>query len=152
MLSSSLYHKGATIYGVDSSQKMLEIARENMPNGLFYRWDISDDISELFKDITFQYIISSYAVHHFAGDIKIEIVQSLLKCLNDNGKIMIADISFRTEHDQEICQSKYADRWDQTEHYMIAQNLIPLMEKIGVNVQYQRISVCAGMLIVNKMN
>ena len=42
-------------------------------------WDISNDISELFNDITFQYIISSYTSLHFTD--LIELVQSSLRCL-----------------------------------------------------------------------
>lgn len=150
VLSSSLYHKGATIHGVDSSRKMLEIAREKMPNGMFYKWDISDNVSELLEDVTFQYIITSYVFHHFIDDQKIEIVESLLKRLNNNGKIMIADISFRTEHDLEICKSKYADQWDHDEHYSIADSITPRLEKMGMTVSYSQISICAGVLSLYK--
>jgi len=99
LLAYKLYKKGGQIYGIDFSEKMLELAEQRMPKGKFYCYDFKCGLPKDLYGIYFDYIVSSYAIHHLNDEEKANFILKLKGILKENGKIIIADISFKTHKD-----------------------------------------------------
>lgn len=149
LLTSKLYEDGAKIFGFDFSQAMIDIAKEKMSNGLFIQRDFNLGIPPELESEKFDYIISSYAIHHLNDDKKVEFISKLKDLLNEDGKIIIADIAFKTVNNLIECKSKNLNKWDEDEIYMIEEKIIPSLYKNNVNAKYTQISSCAGVLEVD---
>ncbi len=145
LLTKELYHRGAEIYGIDFSPKMLELARSIMPNGKFYCHDFRNGLPVEFKHIKFNYIISSYAIHHLDNDKRIDFIVKLKEKTEENGKIIIADIAFRTNDEMKQCREN-SEGWDEDEIYMTAEEMTKKLRKKMLDSTYTQISSCAGVL------
>ncbi len=107
ILTKKLYDDGYQIYGIDFSQNMIEIAKEKMPLANLIRYDFSKGLPEEIKDISFDFIISTYAMHHLEDKEKITFIEKLESHLNEDGKIIIGDIAFKTRELLEKCKANY---------------------------------------------
>jgi putative AdoMet-dependent methyltransferase len=148
-ITNRLYKDGANIYGIDFSEKMIEIAREKMPQAKFIQWDFSLALPAEFEIEKFDYIISSYAIHHLKDNQKVELFKKLKNVLNKDGKIIIADIAFKTKEGLLQCQSKSGDIWDSDETYIIADEFIKKLKEQEIIANYKQISSCAGILEIS---
>ncbi|MGX4600070.1 class I SAM-dependent methyltransferase [Faecalimicrobium sp. JNUCC 81] len=149
LLTNKLYSDGANIYGIDFSQGMIDIAQKKMPNGKFIKWDFSLGIPSQLEKERFDYIISSYAIHHLDNDKKVEFVSKLKDLLNENGKIIIADIAFKTEDELINCKDINSNKWDEDEIYMVEEKIVPQLFNKGIHSTYTQISSCAGILEIH---
>ncbi|HVJ49734.1 class I SAM-dependent methyltransferase [Desulfitobacterium sp.] len=145
LLTKELYQQGAEIYGIDFSPKMLELAKHCMPNGKFFCHDFVNGLPVEIKPIKFNYIISSYAIHHLDNDKKLSFIAELKDSLEDNGKIIIADIAFRTKDEMKHYREN-TKGWDEDEIYMTADEMTENLRKRMINSTYTQISSCAGVL------
>ena len=146
VLTQRLYKDGAVIYGVDFSKEMIQISLEKMPDAIILQWDFNKGLPMELQIEKFDYIISTYAIHHLNDDKKIELIIKLRDSLKENGKLILADISFETAEKRNECKSKYTDKWDTDEFYMIAVDILAKLNAIGVDAEYTQISACAGIL------
>lgn len=146
VLAHRLYRDGAVIYGVDFSREMVRIASKKMPDATILQWDFSKGLPIELQTGKFDYIISTYAIHHVDDDKKIDLIMKLRDSLKKNGKLIIADISFETAEKRNECKCKYIDKWDADEFYMAAAEILAKLMAIGVDAQYTQISECAGVL------
>lgn len=146
MLTNQLYKDGTDIYGIDFSHNMLQIAREKMPEAKFIEWDFNNGVPSNLKSEKFDYIISSYAIHHLNDDKKINFIRELKNILKDNGKIVIADVAFKTEEELKECKVRSGSGWDEDEVYMVIDKIGEDLKSIDVNYNYTQISSCAGVL------
>ena len=145
-LTERLYKKGANIVGVDFSSKMIEVAKSKMPTATFLCQNLNDVLPEKYNSDTFDYIISTYAMHHLEDKEKINLLNSLYQKLSTNGVILIADISF--EHLKDMTEVKNCTKnWDEDEFYIVYEefkNMLQLPSK------YKKLSICAGILKIEK--
>ena len=148
LLTNELYNKGGKIFGIDFSEEMIKKAKEKMPEGKFYQHDFNNGIPEEVKDIRFDYIVSSYALHHTVNEEKIKLILELRKLLKKSGKIIIADISFSTLNDMNRCKIESKNYWDSSEYYFIGKNITFTLNNLGIQAEYIKISSCAGVLII----
>lgn len=146
ILPHRLYRDGAVIYGVDFSQKMIRISLEKMPEAVLMLWDFNNGLPSEYLEEKFDYIISTYAIHHLYDDKKIEFIVKLRDSLKENGKILISDISFETGEKRNECKNRYADKWDHEEFYMAADEIMARLKALGLDAQYTQVSSCAGVL------
>ncbi|MEW8954885.1 class I SAM-dependent methyltransferase [Clostridium sp.] len=146
LLTNRLYIDGAKIYGMDFSQNMIHIAKEKMPKGIFIQWDFNLGVPSQLKTEKFDYIISSYAIHHLDNDKKFQFINELKGLLNEDGKIIIADVAFKTENELIKCKSDNDSIWDDEEIYMVGEEIISKLSDKGINSRYTQISPCAGIL------
>lgn len=150
LLTNDLYNRGAQIVGVDFSDNMIAQARVKMPNAVFIRYDFNDAVPKEILKERFDYIVSSYAIHHVKNERKVELIKELMGCLKEHGKILIADVAFETVEDQSIVKNG-TDEWDGDEYYMVAEHLKERLASVGLQADYQQISVCAGVLEIQKI-
>ena len=149
VLTKRLYDLGATISGIDFSAQMLATAQASMPKATFIQWDFNHGLPPQFSSEKFDYIISSYAIHHLTDAQKITFIQVLKKVLQPNGKIIIADVAFETTAALQVCRAEHTQIWDEAELYFTAESITPALEKLGITSKYTQISFCAGILEIS---
>lgn len=81
-----LIKKGLKVTGIDISDKMLEMAKKNVPEGEF----INKDMLHIdFSDNSFDGIISVYALFHVPKEEHLKVFQSFYRILKPNGILLI---------------------------------------------------------------
>ena len=148
VLTTKLYNDGYKIYGMDFSSKMISIAKKKMPEALLINWDFNRGLPDEITDHHFDFIISTYAIHHLKGDAKLNFIKSLAPYLYKDGKIIIGDVSFETRDKLEKCKTKYTDCWDNDEDYIIAEEILKSFNDKYI-CNYKKISHCAGILTIS---
>lgn len=88
ILTKKLYNDGYEIYGIDFWERMIEIAKEKMSLAKLFQYDFSKGLPKELEDVKFDYIISTYAMHHLEDKDKIKFVNKLDKHLSNNGEII----------------------------------------------------------------
>lgn len=147
ILTTQLYNVGCSITGIDFSSNMIDIAKKKMPNATLIKWDFSKGLPDVIKNSHFDYIISTYSIHHLTHKEKISFIESLANLLKVKGKILIGDISFETINELEVSKEKYNESWDNDEVYYVADEIREDL-KDKYSCMYTKISHCAGVLTV----
>ena len=133
------------IWGVDFSQAMLAQARSALPNAHLIQADLSarDWVNELSQ--RFDCIFSAYTFHEFPDEEKIGLIMSLARNgLTLGGRIVIGDISFIHRAQLTWAREQFPDLWDDEEYYWCAEPFTDRLCKAGLFVEYEQVSVCAG--------
>ncbi len=133
---------GCDLWCTDFSTKMLDKARQKLANAHFVLHDLRMGLPKEL-DQPFDRIVSAYVFHHFPLELKASILGNLLHYLAPNGKINIGDIAFQDAALLEKVKNEIGSDWED-EYYWVADEAIPVMEKIGFTVHYTQVSVCAG--------
>ncbi len=151
LLTKKLYDQDYFITGIDFSEKMIEKAREKMPDGRFYVSDFNDGLPPDIEKNTYDAIISSYALHHLNNSDKVALIYKLFQRLAYGGVLIIGDIAF--ENEQQLLTSKQmaGDDWDHQEFYFTANTLLEALKAVNICATYQQISSCAGLLKIIKL-
>jgi len=146
VLTTKLYEKGCTIYGQDFSSRMIEFASEKMPDAHLYQGDFTNGLVEPLRNRRYDFIVATYSLHHLTDKQKVSFLQSLLSCLNENGQILIGDISFDTREQLEQCRMNAGDEWDEDEIYFVVDEL----RKTFPHINFVKVSYCAGVLTLTR--
>lgn len=82
--------KNLKLYGIDVSDKMLEVAKGKLKNKVNLKLSSVENVN--FKNNYFDYVFSEDAFHHYAN---YEIVmKNFYRILKKNGKLVVADFDF----------------------------------------------------------
>ena len=141
-LAQRFHQKSCTVYGVDFSSEMLQKIGF-LPDSQLIQADLLNPLPDNLP--TFDHIISAYVLHEFPQAQKIAILTRMADRLKPTGKLIIGDIAFPTQADHDQIDGK-----DPDEYYWITATDIPALETAGFAVQYQQISVCAGIFQISK--
>jgi len=151
-LALKLYEGGNTITGVDFSSEMLAIAKPKMPDAMFYEFDFAHGLPLEIADVKYDFIISTYALHHLTDSLKMAFIKSLLGHLKDTGSILIGDIGFPTRLEFDECKNKHSeDEWDDDEYPFVFSEICKALEG-NCLVSYEQISYCAGVMEISLLN
>ncbi len=144
-LTAKLYENGCEVYGQDFSARMIELARAKMPDAHLYQGDFSKGLAAPLMRRRYDYIMSTYALHHLEDPQKIVFLQMLTGLLNEGGQILIGDVAFETRADLERCRLAASDGWDDEEFYFVADELRSAVPSLT----FTKISDCAGILALS---
>ena len=145
-LAKKLYDYGYEISGQDFSRRMIEIAAKKMPSAHLYEGDFSKGLcSELLKQ-KYDFIVSTYALHHLDDAQKVDFIKGLLPLLNDGGEILIGDVAFNTRAEWEQCRADSGAAWDDDEIYFVFDEIKRHFPKMA----FERMSYCSGVLMLCK--
>lgn len=147
ILTTQLYNEGYHITGIDFSSNMIDIAKNKMPDAVLLNWDFTRGLPEEIINNKYDYIISTYAIHHIPDEEKIKFIKSLSKLLNVNGKLLIGDVSFETWKELDICKEMHKEIWDNEEFYFVANDMMMSLNELFY-CNYEKISYCSGVLTV----
>ncbi len=145
-LTTKLYEQGCNIYGQDFSDKMVELAKNKMPNSKLFKGDFSKDLVEELKEQRYDAIIATYSLHHLTDKDKIKFIKELIGLLNENGVIYIGDVAFDTREDLERCKKQCGEHWDNEEIYFVYDKI----KKDFINSEFVKYSECAGIIKIWK--
>ncbi|MEG0835586.1 MAG: class I SAM-dependent methyltransferase [Christensenellaceae bacterium] len=145
ILAQKLYANGYTIFGIDFSSKMIDIAKIKMPNATLIQYDFSLGLPKELSDKRFDCIVSTYAIHHLTDSGKADFIKELLEHLNKNGEILIGDVAFKTRAELENFKIE-SDVWDDDESYIVFDDL----EKVFPNASFNKFSCCSGLIRLTK--
>lgn len=143
-LTTKLYEYGCNVYGQDFSQRMIELAKEKMPNANLYQGDFSKGLVKELSNCKFDYIIGTYSIHHLDDEQKVAFFHELLNNLNEGGKILIGDVAFETRAELEKCKAEAGDDWDNDEIYFVIDEL----RKDFPNLIYEKKTYCSGVITI----
>lgn len=147
ILSGRLYCEGCYITGIDFSDRMLQIAREKMPDAILIRHDFSTGLPQHLQGEIFDAIICTYAIHHLPDPRKTPFLAQLQKHLAPGGKIFIGDVAFSSRTDLDACRRISGDEWDDEESYLVADEILPLFP----GAHFAPISFCSGILTIPRL-
>lgn len=142
-LIAKLADKGFNIWGQDSSEKMIELAKEKMPKARLFKGDFCKGIVAKLRKRKYDFIIATYSLHHLNDHEKIIFIESLFKLLKSDGIIIIGDVAFETREELNRCKKDYDAEWDDEEHYFIYNEIKSL---ISFKTSFEKVSHCAGIL------
>ena len=125
---------------------MIEIAAEKMPGAHLYKGDFSKGLCSELLEHRYDFIVSTYALHHLDDTQKVDFIKGLLPLLNDGGKILIGDVAFNTRAEWEQCRADSGDAWDDDEIYFVFDEIKRYFPKMT----FERISYCSGVLTLCK--
>ncbi|MEF9983851.1 MAG: class I SAM-dependent methyltransferase [Oscillospiraceae bacterium] len=142
VLSKRLYDENYEIYGIDFSEKMIDIAKLKMPNAHLIQYDFTNGLPRKLKDMKFDFIICTYAIHHLDDDNQIQFIKNLLENLTSDGKIFVGDVVFETQCQLDECRKEAQKDWDSDEFYPVVEKFTAKLE----NVNFEKISFCSGVI------
>ena len=145
-LATKLYKNSCTIYGQDFSSRMVEIALEKMPNAHLYQGDFAQGLVEPLQNLTYDFIVATYSIHHLTDEQKIVFLKDLLNHLNDGGKILIGDVAFETREEFDAVKEEVGNEWDEEEFYCIAEELKTEFPSLN----FEKITFCSGILTLSR--
>lgn len=148
VLSAKLYDNGHMINGFDFSSKMIEIAKEKMPDANLMEWDLSKGLPTALLHQKYEAIISTYALHHFTDEMKVQYIIELLQHLTPEGQIFIGDIAFNTRADLEKCREESIGYWDDDEIYFVHGEMSSLLKGV-CQLEFYPISHCGGVFVLS---
>ncbi len=141
-LTSRLYGQGCTIYGQDFSQRMIQLAREKMPDAALYQGDFTQGLVPALRQRKYDAIVATYSLHHLTDGQKVSFLQELRTLLNKNGRIYVGDVAFATRPELETCRAASGDEWDEEEVYFVCDEL----RRDLPGLRFEAFSHCAGLI------
>lgn len=148
VLTQKLYMDDYKITGIDFSERMIQIAQEKMPDANLIAYDFTKGLPKTLKDSNFDWIISTYAIHHLTDDQKKTFIDGLLEHLSSDGLIILGDVAFQTREALEHVSEQEKFRWDDEEFYLVADELKEMFPSL--NVSFQKIAYCSGVISISR--
>ena len=145
-LATKLYKNSCTIYGQDFSSRMVAIALEKMPNAHLYKGDFAQGLVEPLQNLSYDFIVATYSIHHLTDEQKIVFLKDLLNHLNDGGSILIGDVAFETREEFDAVREEVGNEWDEEEFYCIAEELKTEFPSLN----FEKITFCSGILTLSR--
>lgn len=145
-LTTKLYENGCDVYGQDFSQRMIELAKEKMPDANLYQGDFSKGlVSELYER-KYDFILGTYSLHHLTDEKKVLFFMELLNLLDEGGKLLVGDVAFETRSELEKCKEEAGSAWDEDEIYFVIDEL----RKAFPELEFEQKSYCSGIISISK--
>ena len=145
-LTTKLYENGCDVYGQDFSQRMIELAKEKMPDANLYQGDFSKGlVSELYER-KYDFILGTYSLHHLTDEKKVLFFMELLNLLDEGGKLLVGDVAFETRSELEKCKEEAGSAWDEDEIYFVVDEL----RKAFPELEFEQTSYCSGIISISK--
>ncbi|MBD5460628.1 MAG: class I SAM-dependent methyltransferase [Lachnospiraceae bacterium] len=146
VLTAKLYEHGCSVWGQDFSERMIELAKEKMPEAKLYRGDFSEGLVKELTQHRYDAVIATYSLHHLTDVQKIRLMKNLLPLLKDGGCIYIGDVAFETLAEWERQRNLIGDEWDDEEFYFVVDEMAQTFPQI----KFERFSFCSGLLSLQK--
>lgn len=145
-LTNKLYEQGCRIWGQDFSERMIELAKEKMPEAELYQGDFTEGLVEELQHNKYDAVIATYSLHHLSDEQKIRLIKNILPLLRDGGWFYIGDVAFETRAEMERCRTFIGEEWDDDEIYFVVDELM----KSFPQMKYEKFSFCAGLFSLRK--
>ncbi|NLJ41787.1 MAG: class I SAM-dependent methyltransferase [Clostridiales bacterium] len=148
VLTRKLYDDGYLITGIDFSERMIKIAAEKMPGANLIQYDFAQGLPAALGDTKFDWIISTYAIHHLTDEKKASFIRDLLGHLAEDGTIIFGDVAFQNTRDLEYAMERDRPIWDDEEDYLVADRIKGMFPDLWID--FKKISYCSGVLTIKR--
>lgn len=143
-LAARFAERGCEVWGVDFSADMLARARAKVPGAVLVQANLLGEWPAELRG-PFDRVVAAYVFHEFDLAVKMKLLQRIIShSLAENGLILVADIAFPSVAERAEAHRRWADLWDDDEHYWAADEAIAACESLGVCAAFRRVSMCAG--------
>ena len=142
VLTSRLYAAGCRVFGQDFSARMIELAREKMPEAVLVQGDFSAGLAPALREQRYEFILSTYAMHHLDPAGQTALIRELRDFLEPGGRLLIGDVAFESRAELEACRNAAGEEWDEDESYFVFEELKPVFPEM----KFEKISACAGLM------
>lgn len=143
-LAVRLACRGCALWGIDFSREMLARAQAKLPAATLVQADLLGDWPAALHQ-PFDRVVSAYVLHEFDLTFKITLLRRIAsQHLVADGRIVVADIAFPSIAARAEASRRWADGWDEDEHYWAADEALAAMEEAGLRGSYNQISSCGG--------
>lgn len=137
------------VWGVDFSPEMLRKAAERLPHATLLQADLLQPLPEELR-CPFDRIVSGYVLHEFDLATKIRLLERLAEhSLAPGGLFVIGDIAFPDADVLSGARDRWHRVWDFDEHYWAADEALAAFRALGWEAEYEQISICAGVFVIN---
>lgn len=145
-LTAKLYENGCRISGQDFSERMICLAQVKMPGAYLYQGDFSHGLTGELCEGRYDFIVSTYALHHLTLSEKLSLINQLRGLLKPGGALLIGDVAFENAECLEKCRAAAGDEWDDDEIYFVHDEMLQAFPEM----EFEKLSFCAGLLILKK--
>ena len=143
-LTAKLYEQGCHIWGQDFAGRMIELAKEKMPEARLFQGDFSRGLVDELIYNRYDAIIATYSLHHLSDEQKIHFIRKILPLLHDGGCLYIGDVMFETRTELERQKTLIGEEWDDEEFYFAVDELTKFIPR----VKNEKFSYCSGLLSI----
>lgn len=147
---NKILNKKIDYFGIDFSDKMLDIAKSKFDKKKLIKHNIKEGVPYELKHKKFDIVLSAYTLHHFNDNVKVQIIESFLKLSNKN-LFVIADISFDSKKHLLEVKNNEGNGWDAEEEdgYFIEETFNSLIVQRGLFCTYKKISHCSAIYLIS---
>ena len=149
LLAAKLYDAGNLITGLDFSAEMLKIAAEKMPDAALLQWDFTQGLPPVLAGQRFDFIVSTYALHHLTDAAKPGFIATLLDMLTPQGTLLIGDVAFPEREALTTCKAASGGAWDEGEHYFVFSELQEALSH-RARLTFHAFSFCSAVIEIRK--
>ena len=136
--SNYLINKGLKIVGLDFSEKMIEIAKREVPNGKFLVADITQSLEfdEKFDGIFAQAVL----LHIPKKDVK-GVLENLLGVLKTNGYLYLAVKGLKEGQNEErvVKEEDYGYEYERFFSFYTQQEIVNFLKEFGMDIIYNEV-------------
>ena len=141
---------GCQLWGIDFSSNMLDEARRKLPSAVLVHADLLDDWPPELQR-RFDRIVSTYVLHHFDLDAKLELISGFFQSrLAGEGLVAVGDISFPTRRAREEAREALGGAWEDDEYYWAADETKVTFAEAGLNTEYVQVSSYGGVYTIKQ--
>ncbi len=148
VLTQKLYQDGYRITGIDFSERMIEIAQKKMPTANLIQYNFVEGLPNLLEGEKFDWIISTYAIHHLTDEEKKMLINSLLTYLKPKGSIVLGDVAFPSRKELEAARQRDLEIWDDEEFYPVADEMAKMFPDL--KIFFSKIAYCSGVVEIKR--
>ncbi|MCG7410402.1 MerR family transcriptional regulator [Paenibacillus sp. ACRRX] len=153
-LSARCWEQGALMTGVDQSEEMLKQCRAKWPE---FRLYLGNMMSLPLADEKFDFIMSTYALHHLTEEQKCIALDEMDRVLVPGGRIAIGDLMFETEQhrNEYMIRLKKEGKFEEItgildEYYADRSRLLAWWEKHGYEVHAEQLGLLVHLVYARK--
>lgn len=141
---------GCEVIGLDFSAAMLDAARARVPGATFVQAALTGDgLPDLGR--RFDVVGSAYTFHELPPSQRLALITRLVaEQLAPGGVLVVGDISFPTTAALDDARRGLAERWDDREFYLVADEELAALARAGFDVAYEAVSFCAAIYTIRR--
>jgi putative AdoMet-dependent methyltransferase len=129
---------GATVVGLDKSEKMLAVARKHVGDDSRVDFRRVDDafLHIPYPDASFDVVASTYAFHHIPHHAKSSAIREMLRVLTPGGVLALGDLMFKDEEAEKNALNQY--EWLEEEYFERIDELRTIFKESGMELNAQQ--------------